>query len=124
VHLRRHPELAEVAEAWVTDAAARAGVEVRAAKRSFELHPPVAVDKGTVVDELTAGLDAACYIGDDIGDLEAFDALDRLEARGGTALRVAVATDETEPELVARADLLVDGPEGALTVLRALADGV
>jgi trehalose 6-phosphate phosphatase len=123
LHLRRHPELTDDARAWAERAAARAGFEVRTAKRSFELHPPVAVDKGTVVDELTAGCAAACYVGDDEGDLDAFDGLDRLAARGGTAIRVAVLTDEVSPLLLERADLVVDGPEGALDLLRRLASG-
>jgi trehalose 6-phosphate phosphatase len=120
LHLRRHPELQEAAARWVGAAAAPAGVDVRSAKRSFELHPPVAVDKGTVVDDLTAGCRAACYLGDDVGDLAAFDGLDRLVARGGAAVRVAVVTDETAAALVARADVTVEGPEGALALLRSL----
>ena len=120
LHLRRHPELTDEARRWAEVAASRAGFLVRTAKRSFELHPPVAVDKGTVVDELTAGCTAACYVGDDEGDLDAFDGLDRLVARGGAALRVAVRTDEVSEALLERADLVVDGPEGALALLQHL----
>ena len=47
-------------------------------------------DKGSVVRELAAGLDAACFLGDDDGDLAAFDALDALERDGLFALRVGV----------------------------------
>ncbi len=39
---------------------------------SVELRPPVKTDKGTVVDELASGLGAACFFGDDLGDLPAF----------------------------------------------------
>jgi trehalose 6-phosphate phosphatase len=87
---------------------------------SVELHPPVAVDKGTVVEELASGLAAVCFVGDDIGDLPAFDALDRLAARGLSTLRVAVGTSESVSEIVERADVLVDGPSGALAFLRSL----
>ena len=59
-------------------------------------------------------------MGDDAGDLPAFAALDRFAAAGGTALRVAVASDEAPPELLAAADLLVDGPEGVVALLRQL----
>jgi trehalose 6-phosphate phosphatase len=122
LHLRRHPELTDAAGAWAQEAAADAGFALRTAKRSFELHPPVAVDKGTGVDELTAGCEAACYVGDDVGDLDAFDGLDRLAARGGSAVRVAVRTEEVAAELLDRADLVVDGPAGALALLRSLVD--
>jgi trehalose 6-phosphate phosphatase len=121
LHLRRHPELVDAARAWAEEAAVRSGFALRTAKRSFELHPPVAVDKGTVVDELTAGRAAACYVGDDVGDLAAFDGLDRLVARGGAAVRVAVRTEEVSSELLERADVVVDGPDGALALLRMLA---
>ena len=50
---------------------------------SVELHPPVDIDKGTVVADLAADADSALYAGDDVGDLPAFAALDALAARGG-----------------------------------------
>jgi trehalose 6-phosphate phosphatase len=88
---------------------------------SVELHPPIAADKGTALEALTAGLSAVCYAGDDRGDLPAFDALDRLAAAGVHTLRVAVASPEAPPELVHRADLLVDDPGGVIDLLRRLA---
>jgi trehalose 6-phosphate phosphatase len=77
------------------------------------------VDKGTAVAALVAEADvsAACCCGDDVGDLAAFAALDDLPV----ALRVAVRSAETPPELTAAADLVVDGPDGVLELLRALA---
>ena len=39
------------------------------------------------------------------------------------AVCVGVASDEAPPELAERADAVVDGPEGFLEVLRALAAG-
>jgi trehalose 6-phosphate phosphatase len=94
---------------------------VRAAKASVELHPPVAADKGTVVAAATAGLEAACFLGDDVGDLPAFAALERLRTAGLHGVCVAVRTAESPPELLDRADLVVEGPAGALDVLRRLA---
>lgn len=123
LHLRRHPEVATTAEAWAVAAAASSGLVLRPAKLSMELHPPVAVDKGTVVDGLVAGLTAAAYVGDDAGDLPAFEALDRFAAAGGTALRVVVASDEAPSEMLASADLLLAGPEGVVTLLRAMLPG-
>jgi trehalose 6-phosphate phosphatase len=120
LHYRRHPGAGEAATRWAEGIAISTGLHVRRAKMSVELHPPVAVDKGTVVLDLADQLDAACYVGDDVGDLPAFDALDRLSARGLTVLRVAVHTSEADPELVERADLLVDGPGGCLTFLLSL----
>jgi trehalose 6-phosphate phosphatase len=89
---------------------------------SYELRPPVERDKGTVVADLAAGRGQVCFLGDDRGDLSAFDALDRLAATGVSAVRIGVSSEEAPAELLDRADLVVDGPEGALAVLRALLD--
>jgi trehalose 6-phosphate phosphatase len=77
-------------------------------------------DKGTALAEAAAGVAAACFLGDDRGDLAAFDALDRLAADGVHVTRVAVRSAEMPEELERRADVIVDGPEGALELLRAL----
>jgi trehalose 6-phosphate phosphatase len=89
---------------------------------SYELRPPVERDKGAVVAEAAGGRGQVCFLGDDRGDVSAFDALDRLAAAGATVVRVAVASSEAPDELLERADLVVDGPQGALAVLRALLD--
>lgn len=120
LHYRTHPEDEEEVVRWASAAARDSGLLLRAAKMSVELHPPVSRDKGTAVEELAAGAQAVCFLGDDVGDLPAFDALDRLAARGATTLRVAVTTVESVTEVVDRADLRVDGPEGALALLQAL----
>jgi trehalose 6-phosphate phosphatase len=120
LHVRAHPEMAATVDAWAADVSERTGLLVRRARMSAELHPPIAVDKGTVVDELIPRCAAACFIGDDVGDLPAFDALDRFEAAGGTAVRVVVESAETDPGLLARGDLSVSGPSAVLELLRSL----
>jgi trehalose 6-phosphate phosphatase len=120
LHVRRHPEAAEQARSWADLAAGPLGLHLRPAKMSVELHPPVQVDKGTVVDELVGDLTMACYIGDDAGDLPALDALDRLEARGGTAVRAVVSSPEVDPGMLARADVVVPGPLGVRELLESL----
>ena len=64
-------------------------------------------------------------MGDDRGDLDAFDALDRLAATDEdvTVARVAVRSPESPSELLERADVVVEGPEGALSLLQALDPG-
>ncbi|MET0729196.1 MAG: trehalose-phosphatase [Acidimicrobiales bacterium] len=120
LHVRTHPELAEEVGAWAAAASDRWGLRQRGARRSVELHPPVDVDKGTVVAGLLERCDTACFIGDDVGDLPAFVALDRFEADGHTAFRIVVTSTEVAPELVACADLTVRDPAAALALLRAL----
>jgi trehalose 6-phosphate phosphatase len=117
LHYRTRPDAAAEVQAWAETQAVRSGLVARPAKMSVELHPPIAADKGTALESLTAGLSAVCYAGDDRGDLPAYDALDRLAAAGVHTLRVAVAGPESPPELVARADLLVDDPAGVVALL-------
>lgn len=123
LHYRGRPELEEAVLAYAMDAARAAGLQLRPARMSVELHPPIDEDKGTVLERLaTARTGPAVYLGDDVGDLPAFDALDRLELTGRTTLRVVAGSDETAPALAARADLLVRGPEQVLELLARLAD--
>ena len=118
VHYRTDPAEEEWVRDWVGAAAHRHGLAAHPARMSWELRVPLAIDKGSVVTDLAAGLEAACFVGDDVGDLPAFAALDALQV---TALKVAVRSPEMAPELAAAADLVVDGPDGALTFLRRLA---
>jgi trehalose 6-phosphate phosphatase len=121
LHYRTRPELADAVAAWATEQAALHGLEARAARMSVELHPPVPVDKGTAATNLSAGARHVCFVGDDLGDLAAFAALDHLAAEGVTVLRVAVASAEAPDALLERADLVVDGPPGVRSLLETLA---
>ena len=121
LHYRSHPELADAVLAWAKAQAARSGLVARPARMSVELHPPIAADKGTALEDLADGLAAVAYVGDDLGDLPAFDALDRLAADHEMhTLRVAVASAEAPHELVDRADLVLAGPDAVLAFLRSL----
>jgi trehalose 6-phosphate phosphatase len=123
VHYRNAPDEEPAVEQAVREAASRSGLDVHRAKRSLELRPPVPADKGSVVADLAAGCAAVCYVGDDVGDLPAFAALDTLSAEGVTTLKVVVYSTELDPEVEAAADLTVDGPEGAVAFLEALSKG-
>jgi trehalose 6-phosphate phosphatase len=121
LHFREHPELSGSVETWAARQAKRSGLDCRPARMSIELHPPVPADKGTALLELAKDSRAVCFIGDDLGDLSAFDALDQLDANGVAVARIGVRSAEAPPELLARADLVVDGPPGTLELLRLLA---
>ncbi len=120
VHHRRAPEAAPTVSAWAAEVAARTGLEVRGAKASVELHPPVAVDKGTAVRELAGGCPVVAYAGDDLGDLPAFAALAELRAAGRDAVAVAVASDELPEAVRDAADVVLDGPGEVRALLGAL----
>jgi trehalose 6-phosphate phosphatase len=124
LHYREHPGLGPAVREWASAESKRSGLVLRRARMSFELHPPIAIDKGTAVQGLVTGVEAVCFVGDDRGDLPAFDILDRLEERGMEVLRVAVASAEAPGDLIDRADLVLDGPHAVLDLLRQLASGV
>jgi trehalose 6-phosphate phosphatase len=102
--------------------AARYDLHVAEGKLALELLPPVNFAKGDVVRDRAreASLEAAAFVGDDVGDLTAFDALDELAEQGLATARVAVRSAESPPDLLRRADLIVDGPAGLLRWLRSL----
>jgi trehalose 6-phosphate phosphatase len=120
LHYRQAPEHASWVEEFAAGLVSRLGLVAHPGKMSVELRPPVATDKGTVVAELAAGLDAVCFIGDDVGDLPAFSELARLRALGMATLAVAVEAGETPRRLVAASDLTVDGPAGVARLLDSL----
>jgi len=97
-------------EEWAAGQAIRSGLEVRRAKLSVELHPPVQVDKGTAILSFVDDARLVVHVGDDVGDLPAFDALDLLHGRGREVLKIAVDGDEVPALLIDRADLVLDGP--------------
>ena len=122
LHYRRHPEIASEVDRWAVQIAGPAGIRVRPAKMSVELHPPIDEDKGTALGRLLADHDGpVLFAGDDVGDLPGFDALDDVARSGRTVLRVAVDGPELPDGLRDRADLLVDGPAGVAAVIECLA---
>jgi trehalose 6-phosphate phosphatase len=104
--------------ARVADAATAAGLVPRWGRMVLEVRPPVDAHKGTAVRALVAraGVSRALYAGDDRTDVDAFHGLDGLEL----AIRVAVRSAEAPAELLAAADVVVDGPAGVLELLRRL----
>lgn len=123
LHYRGRPDLADAVDAYSYKAAKSAGLHRRPARMSIELHPPIDEDKGTVLLRLAEDRSGpVVYIGDDVGDLPAFDALDTLAAQGRPVVRLVAQSEEMVDELRERADLLLDGPSGVLELLQRLLD--
>ena len=74
--------------------------------------PPIEVNKGQVVRELMKRyrLRTALFAGDDVTDLDAFDALPN-------GVRVGVRSEEGPSAISSEADIIVDGPEGVRELL-------
>ena len=84
--------------------------------RSGDMHKGHAVR--SFVEEQHA--EGVVFGGDDLGDIEAFDAVRALRADGLPGLVVCSASHEQPANLVDRADLLVDGPAGVVEMLASL----
>ncbi|MFC9278271.1 trehalose-phosphatase [Streptomyces collinus] len=124
VHTRRaeDPQATfDALRAPLTDLATRHGLIVEPGRLVLELRPP-GMDKGVaLLDHVRAtGAGAVLYAGDDLGDLPAFAAVEKLRSDGVPGLLVCSGSAEVT-ELAERADVVVDGPGGVVALLRGLA---
>jgi trehalose 6-phosphate phosphatase len=123
VHTRRladPPGAFERLEPRLRELAARHDMTVEPGRNVIEARSP-GMDKGAVVRDLAENLDAGGFLfaGDDLGDVEAFAAVEDLREQGLPTLLVCSASDE-ESALVGRSDVVVKGPDGVLDLLRRL----
>jgi len=107
-------------EPRLRDLAGRYGMVLEPGRNVIEARSP-GTDKGTVVRDLAKEVDAGGFLfaGDDLGDVEAFEAVADLREQGLPTLLVCSASDE-ESALVERSDVVVRGPDGVLDLLRRL----
>jgi trehalose 6-phosphate phosphatase len=102
-----------------------AGLVPRWGRKVLELRPVAGIDKGSAVTRLVRehGLAHALFGGDDDTDIDAFNALRWMKRSGRleTSVCVGVDSDEAPPDLAERTDLVVDGTQGFLEILEALA---
>ena len=125
-HWRGAPDQ-EAARAAIDAIAAKAeasGLRTHWGRMVLEIRPPVRIDKGAGIASFLDGVqvDLAMYVGDDMTDLDAFRMLGQLvdERRLSQAIRVGVRSDEGPEEIVAEADLVVDGTDGVIALLSLL----
>jgi trehalose 6-phosphate phosphatase len=128
LHWRGAPDerAAEARAHEIAAAAGRDGLEPRWGRKVLELRPVGGGGKDAAVAALLAGdgVSAAAYAGDDRTDLDAFRRLRELREAGelDAAVCVGILSAEGPPELAEESDLTVEGPEGWLEILRALAE--
>ncbi|WP_435598982.1 trehalose-phosphatase [Streptomyces anulatus] len=128
VHTRRaeNPQAAfETLRGPLGELAAKHGLIVEPGRLVLELRPP-GMDKGVALATFVAELDAesVIYAGDDLGDLAAFAAVEKLRTEGPDGIPgLLVCSGSAEvPELAERADLSVPGPAAVVAFLAALAE--
>jgi trehalose 6-phosphate phosphatase len=124
VHTRRtaDPEAAlRQLRGPLVDLAERLGLAAEPGRFVIELRPP-GMDKGAALTSLIRERDArsVLFCGDDLGDLAAFAAVRSLRLAAVPGCAVASASAES-PQVADAADLVVDGPEGVVELLAAIA---
>jgi trehalose 6-phosphate phosphatase len=123
VHTRRLPDPVGTRDRLLRpleDLAARHGLVLEPGRNVIEVRSP-GMSKGGAVETLVEEQEAGGFLfaGDDLGDLDAFSAVEELREQGMPTLLVCSLSDE-ESALAARADVLVKGPDGVLDLLRRL----
>ncbi|MEV4559616.1 trehalose-phosphatase [Kitasatospora sp. NPDC049285] len=129
VHTRRTADpdgLLDLLRGPLAELAHRHGLVVEPGRMVLELRPP-GVDKGVALRGFLAERDAktVLFAGDDLGDLAAYDEVDRRREAGLPGLLVCSGPVTGEPPVRAladRADLVVAGPAGVVDVLSAVAE--
>jgi trehalose 6-phosphate phosphatase len=124
VHIRRvaHARAAmHTLRGPMGDLAEKLGLAIEPGRFVLELRPP-GTDKGVALANLVGERTArsVVFCGDDLGDLAAFAAIRSLRGDGIPGTAVASASAES-PQIAAEADLVVDGPDGIVDLLSAIA---
>lgn len=120
VHTRRLPDAAEAflrLESALADAAERHGLTLEPGRMVLEVRAP-GMHKGLALHAALEEQQAAgvLFAGDDLGDLEAFEAVRSLRDQGLPTLLVCSGSQEEEA-LAEISDVVVDGPGGVLGML-------
>ncbi|MDQ8704730.1 trehalose-phosphatase [Streptomyces sp. LHD-70] len=124
VHTRRADDPQATFDALrgpLAELAARHGLITEPGRYVIELRPP-GMDKGVALASYAreVGAESVLYAGDDLGDLPAYAAVEKLRSDGVPGVLVCSGSAEVT-ELAQRADLVVDGPTGVVRLLAALA---
>jgi trehalose 6-phosphate phosphatase len=106
----------------LSEIAARHGLQLEPGRNVLELRGH-GQDKGDAVRALITrtGATQVVFIGDDLGDLPAFEAVVEMRGQGVPGLLVCSASAEQDA-LTAISDVVVDGPDGVADWLTRLAD--
>ncbi len=121
VHTRRLPQPAQtfrrLAET-LDDAAQRHGLTLEPGRLVLEVRAP-GMHKGLAVRAALEEYAAAgvVFVGDDLGDMEAFEAVRTLRDEEHLPALLVCSASEEQPALAEMSDVVVDGPSGVVDLL-------
>lgn len=124
VHTRRMAEPRAAFERLLpvlVEAAGRHGLQVEPGRSVIEIRD-ASTHKGVAVETLAAELsaDALVFIGDDLGDVQAFEATRAWGERTGSPTLLVCSGSPEEEALVSLSDAVVPGPDGVMAFLTQL----
>jgi trehalose 6-phosphate phosphatase len=92
-------------------------------KMVIEVRPPLALEKGTVIERLAQErkLRGAVFLGDDAMDFDAMKSLRRLRDSHLETLTIGVGSEEMPAGLAEASDFVLPGPVAVATFLETLA---
>jgi trehalose 6-phosphate phosphatase len=88
-------------------------------KLVYEIRPRALVNKGTAIHDISVelGLAGVVYLGDDVTDVDAFQALTALRSPEIDTISVGIVSDETHAIVRDSADILIEGVDGCVELL-------
>lgn len=109
----------------VEEEAERNGLRISGGKMLVEIRPTAVVSKGTALEQivLTRGLGSAVFFGDDVTDVDGFRALHRIREEGRVrTVAVAIRSPDVHPDVIAEADVVLEGVPDMVFVLNRIAE--
>jgi trehalose 6-phosphate phosphatase len=109
----------------VEEEAAAHGLRTTSGKMLVELRPMAVVSKGTALEQIVRQrqLRGAVFFGDDVTDVDGFRALHRMRDQEGLkGVAIAIRSAEVHPDVIAEADVVLDGVPDTVAVLNRIAE--
>ena len=119
IHYRKNPSSERTVLALAGKAARQFNLVLNPGKKVVELTLDGQVNKATVVEYVARSAGAICYLGDDYGDIPAFDAVNSM---GKNGLSVAVYSKEAPAELLTKSQLILSDTQAVHELIHMLAD--
>jgi len=127
IHYRLAPNPAETRQELLTlleQPARRVNMSLSEGKQIIEVRVPLPVNKGQALRQFAQrfGLQAIVFAGDDRTDLDAVQEIERMRKEEIAALAIVVQHPDTLPELLQKADIVVQKVPGMVDLLREMVE--
>jgi trehalose 6-phosphate phosphatase len=125
LHYRRCPDpeyARQLIFSRLEEPARKANLRLILGRQVVEVKTPLAVNKGWALRKFVErfALQSVIFAGDDITDLDAILEVSHLRRKGIAALAIVVQHDDTLPPLIEHADIIVQGVDEMVKLLREL----